>query len=198
MDRSRDWVLILMAVVALAVWYVMRSSGASPRMPASQGVATSPSELAVRATSSLSQRPSEGALAPDLVLDTLEGERISLSDYRGKVVLVNFWASWCGPCRVEIPELQRVHSELAKRGFEILAVNVGEGADDISGFVEAVDMRFPVLLDGDARVARFYALRGIPASFLVDKAGVIRMVHVGVLTESLLRDQVVALLGEDG
>lgn len=198
MDRSRDWVLVVAAVVALAVWYAMRSSDASPKVPISRDGTRPSAELAATPEPNVYQRPSEGALAPDLTLETLEGEYVSLSNYRGKVVLVNFWASWCGPCRVEIPELQRVYEELAERGFEILAVNVGEDPSDIRGFVEAMDMRFPILLDGDTGVARAYALRGIPASFLVDQEGVIRMAHVGILTESMLRERVVALLGEDG
>jgi len=197
MRRSQDWGLVAAAIVALAVWAAVRSFDPAPRqVPASSLIAAGqlPTPLATpRAASS----PTEGAAAPAIALETLQGDRISLADYDGRVVLVHFWATWCGPCRYEIPELSRVRNELTDLGFEILAVNVGEEVESVTPFVESMEMAFPVLLDRDMRVAQSYAIRGIPASFLVDQEGIVRMVHVGVLTEELLRERVETLLDQD-
>ncbi|MGC9360864.1 MAG: TlpA family protein disulfide reductase, partial [Anaerolineae bacterium] len=111
--------------------------------------------------------------------------------------LVNFWASWCGPCRVEIPELIGLYEDLGEEDFEILAINVGESAEEIGAFAEALGMPFPILLDGDGVVARRYGLRGLPTSLLVDRDGVIKLVHVGIVTDSMLRGHILELLGNN-
>ncbi len=197
MRRSKDWGLIAAAIVALAVWAALRSYDPAPRQapvasPAAVGQLPTPLPTPRQVSS-----PSEGSVAPAIALETLQGDEVSLADYRGRVVLVHFWATWCGPCRYEIPELSRARDELSDLGFEILAVNVGEGDEAVTPFVESMEMAFPVLLDRDMRVAQSYAVRGIPTSVLVDQDGVVRMVHVGVLTEALLREQVETLLEED-
>lgn len=194
MQRSKDWGLVAAAVVALGVWYILRTHDPAPSvasLPTATAAQTFPTPVP---TPQPVEAPKEGAIAPEIRLETLEGQDISLAEYRGQVVLVNFWATWCGPCRFEIPELLRAREELADEGFEILAVNVGEDAEAVRAFADTMEMTFPVLLDGDMRVARTYTLRGIPTSFLVDQEGVIRMVHVGILTEASLRERVEALL----
>ncbi|MDE2485246.1 MAG: TlpA family protein disulfide reductase, partial [candidate division NC10 bacterium] len=101
-------------------------------------------------------RPEEGYLAPDFTLKTLEGNTVRLSEFRGqKVVLINFWATWCPPCRVEMPAMQQIYSEYKAKGFEILAVNIESDAKQaISDFVKELRLTFPILLDPDMKVTR--------------------------------------------
>jgi peroxiredoxin len=114
---------------------------------------------------------SKAIKAPDLVLIDLDGNTHNIADYRGKVVLVNFWATWCPPCRDEMPSMQRVWDKLKDKGFVILAVDVGEDADNIIPFTMEHDLEFPILLDKSDKTARAWRVRGMPTSFLVDKQG---------------------------
>jgi peroxiredoxin len=117
-----------------------------------------------------------GQRAPDFTTRLLTGETVSLSDYRGKVVLLNFWATWCGPCRQEMPELQTIYETRGAEGFVVLAVNYREGPDAIAGFADEFGMTFPIALDQDGRVNEdLYgsAIAGYPTSFLIDQNGVI-------------------------
>jgi peroxiredoxin len=109
--------------------------------------------------------------APDFTLMDLEGKAHSLSEYRGKVILVNFWATWCPPCRDEMPSMQRLWTQLKDDGFTILAIDIGETADDITPFTMEYDLDFPILLDPESKTATKWSVRGLPTSFLVDKQG---------------------------
>jgi thiol-disulfide isomerase/thioredoxin len=112
--------------------------------------------------------------APPVELLTLEGAPLSLTQLRGKVVLVNFWATWCEPCITEMPSLQRLRNELAANGFEVLAVNYQEGPARINGFIQKMNLTLPVVRDTDGSVARSWGARIFPASYLVDRNGNIR------------------------
>jgi thiol-disulfide isomerase/thioredoxin len=112
--------------------------------------------------------------APPVELLTPEGAPFSLKQLRGKVVLVNFWATWCEPCITEMPSLQRLRNELAASGFEVLAVNYQEGPARINGFIQKMNLTLPVVRDTDGSVARSWGARVFPASYLVDRAGNIR------------------------
>ncbi len=198
MRGSRDWVLVVTAVIAVAVWLALRSSERAAVAPVTTAEPTRIVAGEVAPSPTLAAAPVEGALAPNVALETLDGDTVSLSDYRGQVVLVNFWASWCSPCRVEIPELASLYGDLGEQGFEILAINVGENAEQIGLFTEALEMPFTILLDSDGAAARRYGLRGLPTSLLVDRDGVIRLVHVGIATDAMLREHVLGLLGRNG
>jgi len=125
-----------------------------------------------------------GAVAPDFAYPDLEGTSRSLSDFRGSVVLVNVWATWCGPCRTEMPSMQRVYEEFGDDGFEILAVSIdaspgaadatGNIGGDVKSFADDLGLSFPILLDPAGSVQRTYQTTGVPESFLVDAEGVIR------------------------
>jgi peroxiredoxin len=117
--------------------------------------------------------------APPVELLTPDGAPFSLKQLRGKVVLVNFWATWCEPCITEMPALQRLRHELAASGFEVLAVNYQEGPARISGFVEKMKLTLPVVRDTDGSVARSWGAREFPASYLVDRDGNIRHSVIG-------------------
>ena len=124
-------------------------------------------------------RPWSGGAAPPLALRDLDGRGHSLQDYRGKVVLVNFWATWCEPCREEMPSMNRLRASLAGRPFAVLAVNLAEPDSRIRRFMEKVPMDFAVLLDRDTSVAKAWRARILPASYLVGPDGRIRYSVLG-------------------
>jgi len=107
----------------------------------------------------------------NFVLELLSGGERALDDYRDKVVLLNFWATWCPPCREEMPSMQTLYDELADEGLEILAVNVSEEPDVVANFIEENGYSFPVLLDREGRVQLRYSVRAIPTTFVVDRDG---------------------------
>ncbi|HEX5092327.1 MAG TPA: TlpA disulfide reductase family protein [Burkholderiales bacterium] len=134
---------------------------------------------------------------PGLRLQDLHGREHRLADYRGRVVLVNFWATWCAPCREEMPSIGRLRRSLAGQPFEVLAVNVGEPASRIEKFRAQVPMDFPVLLDADTAAARAWKARFLPASYLVDADGRVRYTVYGALDWAgpAARAKVLELLG---
>ena len=141
-------------------------------------------------------KPWTGGATPALVLQDLHGRTHRLADYRGKVVLVNFWATWCEPCRDEMPSIERLRQSLAGRPFEVLAVNLGEPLGRIERFLERMPLNFPMLLDRDTGVAKAWKARVIPATFLVGPDGRIRYVHYGELdwSSAPVRKRVAELL----
>ena len=127
-------------------------------------------------------QPYEGDLEiPLLKLKDIEGNFIDLADYRGKVILVNFWASWCGPCVEEIPSLTRMEAKLSDKPFKILAVNIGESHERVVRFLETVDAGFTVLLDEQGIAVQDWRVYAFPSNFLVDKNGLIQYGYSGAL-----------------
>jgi thiol-disulfide isomerase/thioredoxin len=122
-----------------------------------------------------------GGATPPLVLQDLRGRTHQLADYRGKVVLVNFWATWCEPCLAEMPSIERLRKSFAGQPFEVLAVNLGEPLGRVERFLERVPLGFPILLDRASGAARAWKVRVVPASFLVGPDGRIRYVRYGDL-----------------
>lgn len=140
-----------------------------------------------------------GRRAPAIALETLDGGMVSLAERRGQVVIINLWASWCGPCRAEMPALQRLYAAERARGLEILAVNstVQDSPDAARAFAEEHSLTFPILLDSDGAVSRAYRLRSLPSTFIVDRRGVIRQIFFGgPLSEETLATAVAPLLAE--
>jgi thiol-disulfide isomerase/thioredoxin len=109
--------------------------------------------------------------AEGFTLEDLRGSMMSLKDFRGKVIFLNFWASWCGPCRIEMPAMELLWQVFQDDDFVILAVDVKEERDTVSSFIEKNDYTFPVLLDSRGKVASMYDLRAYPTSFLIDREG---------------------------
>ncbi|GBE57912.1 thiol-disulfide oxidoreductase ResA [bacterium BMS3Abin01] len=127
----------------------------------------------------------EGDMAPDFTLQTLDGGQISLSDLRGKVVLVNIWATWCNPCREEMPYMERQYQNLKDQPFEILAVSQDRlGETEVEPFVKEYGLTFPILLDPDKNVGGLFQSSKFPESFIIDKDGVIVERVVGQLGPS--------------
>lgn len=137
--------------------------------------------------------PREGFLAPDFTLETLQGETVTLSDLRGKAVVVNLWASWCPPCRAEMPALQAAYEADRDRGLEILAVDMTyqDTEQDALRFIQEFGLTFPIALDRDGTVARQYLLRALPSTFFVGPDGVITKVVIGgPMSEATIRTNV--------
>lgn len=121
-----------------------------------------------------------GLPAPDFTFPGLDGKMVSLSDYKGKVVLLNIWATWCPPCVEEMPSMQRLNKELGGEDFKILAVSIdGSGADAVAPFMKKYRLGFPALLNPDGTVQTLYATTGIPESFIIDKEGILVQKVIG-------------------
>jgi peroxiredoxin len=117
--------------------------------------------------------------APDFTLRSAQGPSLRLHEQRGQVVLVNFWASWCGPCRQEMPHLSSLYEKYRSAGFVLLAVNIDDDAQHGAATAARWGLRFPVLLDSDKRVTRLYDLGSMPATVLIDRDGRVRHLHRG-------------------
>ena len=126
-------------------------------------------------------RPWTAGPTPALELQDAAGAPHRLADYRGSVVLVNFWATWCEPCSEEMPSMERLRAALQGKRFVVLAVNVGEGARAARAFGEQMALGFPLLLDGDTKTARAWGARLLPASFVVGPGGDIRYSYLGAI-----------------
>jgi thiol-disulfide isomerase/thioredoxin len=109
----------------------------------------------------------------DFELFLLDGTRAKLADLRGRPVMLNFWATWCGPCRAEMPSMEAVYKRLKDRGFGILAVNVGENSGQVSPFMGRYKLSFPVALDTTSQVSTRYGIQAIPTTYIIDKRGLI-------------------------
>jgi len=132
-----------------------------------------------------SPTPQVGKQAPDFQLPNLEGPPVSLSDFRGKPILLNFWATWCGPCRQEMPLIQAIFEEQPDNGLVILAIDIGENASAVNNFMQSNNFSFPVLLDTDQDVALEYNIRAIPTTFFIDKDGLIQEIKVGAFSNMI-------------
>ena len=127
--------------------------------------------------------PRVGKEAPDFVLPSLDGEEIALSDYRGKPVLLNFWATWCSPCRIELPHLVSAYRGYADKELVVLAVDVGEHPSRVADFAFRFEVSLPVLLDVSGETASLYQVRAFPTNFLIDREGIIREVKIGAFRD---------------
>jgi len=144
--------------------------------------------------SSESRGVNQGNLASGFTLEALDGTEVSLSEYRGNVVLINFWATWCPPCRAEIPDIENVYRARQDDGFVVLGVGVEESREAVAPFVEAMGMTYPVLLDERGQVLKMYRAIGLPMSVILDRDGVIQVRHVGALTMEQLEDYLAQVL----
>jgi peroxiredoxin len=140
------------------------------------------SVLLIAGCSEESETPEGSNQAPDFQLNTLDGQTIALSDFRGKVVLLNFWAYWCGPCTFEMPFIQQIYDEWQEAGLVLLAIHIGESAEEAASFVEEYSLTFPVLLDIEGTVATQYGATSIPTTFLIDEDGIVQAVKVGAFS----------------
>ena len=156
---------------------------------------------AAATTGGLIPSPREGFLAPDFTLELLGGGQVTLSELRGKGVVINLWASWCPPCRAEMPAIQQVYEKAKGRGLAVLAVNTTfqDSERDAAGFVQELGLTFPVPLDRSGAVSRQYQLRALPSTFFVDRKGIIRKVIIGgPMSDATIQTAVEEILEGDG
>ncbi|MFZ5538396.1 MAG: peroxiredoxin family protein [Pseudomonadota bacterium] len=119
------------------------------------------------------------ANAPDFTLPAIGGTNLRLQEQRGRVVMVNFWATWCGPCRVEMPHLNRLYEKYRGSGFVLFGVNIDEEPRKAADLASKLGLRFPVLFDVEKKVSRLYDLSAMPSTVLIDRDGRVRYIHRG-------------------
>ena len=135
--------------------------------------------LSVFAASSLAGSGLTGQPAPDFALKSSTGENVRLSEYRGDVVLINFWATWCGPCRQEMPLLDELYTRYQRVGFNLLGVNIDDDSARAMSMIRELGISFPVLFDSRKEVSKLYDVNAMPVTVLVDRAGNVRHIHQG-------------------
>jgi len=142
--------------------------------------------------------PAANALAPDFTLRGADGRNVRLDELRGQVVLVNFWATWCGPCREEMPRLETLYEKYRKSGFVLLGVNVDDDPHAAMAVAQKLNVSFPVLLDTEKKVSKLYDLNTMPSTVVIDRDGKMRFLHRGYRagTEADYEQQIRGLLKE--
>ena len=161
----RLWAGILLLILSVVIWIFQRV-----------GQARRESQLTVHQESQLETlniEPVEKTLAPDFLLKDLDGNTIRLRDLRGKVVLLNFWATWCPTCRFEMPSMEALHKEFSSQGLAVLAVALRESADDVQSFYKEHHLSFTALLDHNGDASELYQTWSLPTTFLINKRGYI-------------------------
>jgi peroxiredoxin len=150
------------------------------------------------AATSLASAGIEGQTAPDFALKSSTGDNLRLSEFRGDVVMINFWATWCGPCRQEMPLLDQLYSRYKRVGFNLLGVNIDDDSRRAMQMIEELGVSFPVLFDAHKEVSKLYEVDAMPVTVLVDREGNVRYVHHGYKPgyEDKYLDQVRSLLRE--
>jgi peroxiredoxin len=126
----------------------------------------------------LAQDPT-GSPAPQFTLGAKSGQNVSLAQYKGQVVMLNFWASWCGPCRQEMPLLESIYKKYNRLGFTLIGVNVEPDSNAANEWLKQTPVSFPILYDKESRVSKMYDVAGMPSTVIIDRAGKVRMLHRG-------------------
>ena len=177
--------LVVIILIAVGIWGVFKFSSS----------ADSANRVEVENVTGLDPAPKIGHPAPDFRLRTLAGQEVALSDFRGQPVVINFWATWCGPCRVEMPHFQEAYTAYQNE-VVVLGVNLTErdNPDDIPGFVEEFGLTFPILFDEQGEVAQLYNAFGQPASVFVDAGGVVHTVFYGPVNKPFIDARISELL----
>ena len=187
--------VLLLAALGGGALLVRSQQGGAGSGTASLAGATTPSASAAPDTGVGpldGLKPIKGQPAPDFALRDSGGKLVKLSDLRGKVVFVNFWASWCVPCKKELPDIQKVYDEKHADGLEVLAINWQDDLETATAFFSSHDLRLPLLLDRSGSVYAQYRLQGLPDSFFVDRDGNIAAFQFGFLTEAKMRERLAA------
>jgi peroxiredoxin len=142
--------------------------------------------------------PTVGALAPAFELNAAGGKSLGLAQLRGQVVLINFWASWCGPCRTEMPRLDALYRKYKAAGVTLVGVNVEPSSADAMNYLKSTPVTFPILFDTDSKVSKLYEVEGMPSTVILDRKGTVRYIHRGYKPgeEDAYLDQIRALMRE--
>lgn len=180
MPQSRfTWTLVFLGSLLLSVTWIIQSRDVVQQAAAAE----------------TTEAPIAGYRAPDFTLQTLNGETLTLSEFQGQPVVLNFWATWCPPCRAEIPFLQET-SRKYNGQVAVLGIDDGEPPHTVAPFVAELGMTYPVPLDRDGVVSRQYGVNSLPSTFFIDGSGIIRKVHIGIINQGLLEEQIGRLLAQ--
>ena len=184
MNRNLLTVGLFLAVIAIGLFLLQRHQ--QPKPSVGEIVAAPPSVPALR-----------GKPAANFELTNLEGTKVHMADFKNKVVLVNFWATWCAPCIVEIPWFIEFQKKYGPQGFEVVGISLDEnGAKDVAPFVKKHGMTYPVLLGDDKVAAQFGGILGLPTTFIVDKNGKYYSMHRGLVGREAVEQELQTLLGQ--
>ncbi len=178
MQKNQRIILYLLILIAGASWITLSAN-------------------TTNVTAGKISAPQAGFTAPDFTLKTPTGEEYTLSELKGNAVLVNLWATWCPPCRAEMPAIEKMYQEYKDQGFVVLAVDMTYQDDpaNVAPFIQKYGLTFPVLLEETGDVAALYQLRSLPSSFFINRAGVIQEIVIGgPMSEALLRTRIEEIL----
>ncbi|MGO9309249.1 MAG: TlpA disulfide reductase family protein [Spirochaetia bacterium] len=168
---------LVLPIVPLALLVVL---SCSPKAPAAKAP-VSKAVIADQLKSAGLEAPKQEVMSEDFSLESLNGGKVSLSSFKGKVVLLSFWATWCGPCKQEMPAMQTLYKKLKDKGFEVVAVDMMEDKATVAQFVKSAGYTFPVLLDSTGEVGGgVYEARAIPTNYVVDKGGLLVGRKIGI------------------
>lgn len=138
-----------------------------------------------------------GALAPDFALQGLDGKPVSLKNLRGKAVVLNFWATWCPPCRAEMAALNQVQRDLADRGLVVLGINQLEASQKVQRFMQEQRLKFPIALDSFGDASQTYRISALPTTYFIDRNGIIQdVVFGGPMAQALIESKAISILGQ--
>jgi thiol-disulfide isomerase/thioredoxin len=177
--------LLVGVLIIAVVWTIDR-----PGVATSQAISLS--------ASARGPAPDLDQPAPDFDLRTLDGTVVSLSDFRGRPVWINFWASWCPPCRAENPDIEAMYQKYKDQGLVILAPAIGETMDAVSGYVNRTGLTFIVGLDETTQIAANYRIVGIPTHFFIDRDGILRVWRIGSMSTGTMEKNIATILSGDG
>jgi peroxiredoxin len=211
LPRKALVVLLIVAALGLIVWSGItnyRARQTQQKLRAQQQIVLTPDTSSAAGSDSMQMPPSplEGKTAPNFKLEDTSGKKVSLSDYKGKAVLVNFWATWCGPCKVEIPWFEKLRDQYAGQGFEILGISsdqldtddkgrLASEKADVAKFASGMHMNYPVLLGGEDISKDWGGVDSLPESFYIDKTGKIVTVVTGLGTRDEVEANIRKVLG---
>lgn len=190
---KRNFPIWLILMVIFIAGYLTYSIFSQPANQAKQSNQEQPNQDQSTKEQPTPVDKSQVQAAPDFTLTDLDGQNISLSDFQGKNVYINFWASWCGPCKLEMPDIEKIHQDYKDKDLVVLAVNIGESQDKVKTFMNANSLSFPVLLDSQGKTAKTYKVSSIPVSLFVNKEGLIVGKQVGLMTHSQMEAYVADL-----
>ena len=186
--------LLSVAAIAGAIWYLdsgrdlpLLGGGGSSGVAQDDGTFFSLESQGIELGAAGGPAPKVGEPAPDFALQDMDGKLVRLSDFRGQTVVLNFWATWCAPCRQEFPEFVDVYERNREKGLAIIGVNIKENVRSVRKFADDFGAKFPIAMDAEGSVASQYRIQGLPVTWFIDVEGVVRGQVIGLVSKGLLK-----------